>query len=76
IPPGFAHGFCVLSETADLIYKCTDFYYPEDQFGVSWADPGIGINWPVEGPILSDKDSNLPFLKDIAQENLPRFEEI
>jgi len=76
IPPGFAHGFCVLSETADLIYKCTDFYYPEDQFGVDWADPGIGINWPVEGPILSGKDSKLPFLKDIPRKNLPRFEEI
>ena len=55
IPPGFAHGFLVLSETAEFCYKCTDFYHPEDEGGLLWNDPAIGINWPeVEGETLSD----------------------
>ncbi len=57
IPPGFAHGFCVLSETADLFYKCTDFYYPEHERTLLWNDPDVGILWPLETePVLSDKD--------------------
>jgi dTDP-4-dehydrorhamnose 3,5-epimerase len=57
IPPGFAHGFCVLSETADLFYKCTDFYYPEHERTLLWNDPAVGIRWPLEAdPVLSDKD--------------------
>jgi dTDP-4-dehydrorhamnose 3,5-epimerase len=57
IPPGFAHGFCVLSETADLFYKCTDFYYPEHERTLLWNDPAIGIRWPLDtDPVLSDKD--------------------
>ncbi len=74
IPPGFAHGFCVLSEKVDFVYKCTDFYYSDDQYGIRWSDPGIGIKWPVTDPVLSDKDSSLPFLKDIPEEHLPEFE--
>jgi dTDP-4-dehydrorhamnose 3,5-epimerase len=62
IPPGFAHGFLVLSESAVFSYKCTDFYYPEDEGGIIWNDPAIGIAWPDIGMdyILSDKDKKLP----------------
>lgn len=57
IPPGFAHGFYVLSETADVFYKCTDVYCPEHERTVLWNDPAIGIAWPLEGvPLLSEKD--------------------
>ncbi|MDR1986328.1 MAG: dTDP-4-dehydrorhamnose 3,5-epimerase [Treponema sp.] len=69
IPPGFAHGFLVLSETAVFAYKCTDFYYPEDEGGIIWNDPVIGIAWPDLGIdyILSAKDQKLPaFSKGIA----------
>lgn len=65
IPPGYAHGFCVLSETADFQYKCTDFYYPEDEGGIIWNDPDVAINWPLTNPALSDKDMLLPSLKEI-----------
>lgn len=64
IPPGYAHGFCVLSEEADFQYKCTDFYYPSDQFGIIWNDPEINIDWPLDAPIISDKDSLLPTLEE------------
>ncbi|MDR1024778.1 MAG: dTDP-4-dehydrorhamnose 3,5-epimerase [Treponema sp.] len=62
IPPGFAHGFLVLSETAVFAYKCTDFYYPEDEGGIIWNDPAVNIAWPDPGTgyILSEKDKNLP----------------
>ena len=62
IPPGFAHGFLVLSDTAVFVYKCTDFYYPGDEGGIIWNDPSIGIEWPDLGMdyILSEKDKNLP----------------
>ena len=65
IPPGFAHGFCVLSDTALFTYKCTDFYHPECDGGVRWNDPDIGIAWPVANPILSEKDKQLPLLRDL-----------
>jgi dTDP-4-dehydrorhamnose 3,5-epimerase len=73
IPEGFAHGFCVLSETADVIYKCTDLYTPGDEYGVFWADEGIDIVWPMENPILSEKDSKNPMLADIPEEHLPAY---
>jgi dTDP-4-dehydrorhamnose 3,5-epimerase len=62
VPPGFAHGFLVLSDTAVFSYKCTDFYYPEDEGGIRWNDPAIGITWPDTGasPRLSAKDEVLP----------------
>ncbi len=62
IPAGFAHGFVVLSETAAVMYKCTDLYRPEDDRGIIWNDPEIGIDWPVESPLLSPKDAALPSL--------------
>ncbi len=73
IPEGFAHGFCVLSETADFMYKCTDFYHPEDDRGIHWADASIGVSWPVDNPVLSDKDSSLPCLKNMAEDELPVY---
>ncbi len=75
IPPGFAHGFCVLSEKADFMYKCTNFYSPDDQYGVHWNDPDLGIEWPIKDPILSEKDAKLPFLKNVPEENLPELRE-
>jgi len=72
VPPGFAHGFLVLSEEADFVYKCTDYYHPESEHGVIWNDPAIGIAWPDVGlaPTLSAKDAALPGLSDAA-EKLP-----
>jgi dTDP-4-dehydrorhamnose 3,5-epimerase len=62
IPPGFAHGFCVLSETAEVAYKCTDFYDRSDEVGLRWNDPAVGIAWPIRDPLLSEKDAALPTL--------------
>jgi len=71
IPEGFAHGFCVLSETADVHYKCSAFYDPQDDCGVRWNDPRLGIDWPVKDPLLSPKDSALPLLEELA-DRLPK----
>lgn len=71
LPPGFAHGFCVLSETALFAYKCTDYYAPGAEVGFRWDDPEVGIAWPLNQPILSDKDAVLPLLCDIPVEQLP-----
>ncbi|HHH43383.1 MAG TPA: dTDP-4-dehydrorhamnose 3,5-epimerase [Gammaproteobacteria bacterium] len=57
VPPGFAHGFCVLSDTADFLYKCTEFYAPETEHGIRWDDPAIGIEWPGSDFRISDKDA-------------------
>ncbi len=62
VPPGFVHGFCVLSETAEVAYKCTDLYTPGDEFGVIWDDPDINIDWPLNDPILSTRDAANPSL--------------
>lgn len=62
IPPGFLHGFVVLSETANVTYKCTDVYTPGDELGVMWNDPEIGIDWPVDQPLLSPADTTNPSL--------------
>jgi dTDP-4-dehydrorhamnose 3,5-epimerase len=64
IPPSFAHGFVVLSEEAEVIYKATQEYYPELERGIIWNDPTININWPVKNPILSKKDASLPNLQE------------
>ncbi len=65
IPPGFAHGFVVLSETADFEYKCTDYYDPSDEGSILWSDPALDISWPVDNPILSDKDASAKRLVDL-----------
>jgi dTDP-4-dehydrorhamnose 3,5-epimerase len=65
VPPGFAHGFCVLSDSAEIIYKCTDFYDPKDEIGLRWNDPAVGIAWPVNDPLLSAKDAALPTLAEL-----------
>ena len=74
IPGGFAHGFCVISETALFAYKCSDFYAPDCDRGVLWSDPALCIAWPIENPLLSAKDQGLPLLKDIPPEKLPLYQ--
>ena len=65
IPRGFAHGFVVLSETAEFVYKCDDIYHPEDEGGIMWNDPDVGVIWPYnEEPSLSEKDTKHPLLRD------------
>tara|TARA_A100001015_G_C15022454_1_gene728695 strand:+ start:1468 stop:2004 length:537 start_codon:yes stop_codon:yes gene_type:complete len=66
IPPGFAHGFVVLSEFADFEYKCTKYYDPDDESSIIWNDPDINIHWPIKNPLISEKDLNAPYLKDIV----------
>jgi dTDP-4-dehydrorhamnose 3,5-epimerase len=75
IPPGFAHGFCVLSDTALFSYKCTDYYSPATEGGIIFSDPDLNIAWPVPTPIVSGKDAGYPRLKDIPKDKLPRFKE-
>jgi dTDP-4-dehydrorhamnose 3,5-epimerase len=72
IPPGFAHGFCVLTESAVFHYKCTDFYNRSDERGVIWNDPTLSIMWPLTDPVLSEKDGKYPQLLDMAPEELPQ----
>jgi len=71
IPPGFAHGYCVLSETALFQYKCTDIYHPEDEYGIRWDDPDLRIDWGIDTPIISEKDLVQPLLHDIPDTHLP-----
>lgn len=67
IPAGFAHGFCVLSDVAEFEYKCSEFYSPNNERGIRWNDPDLNIKWPVEQPILSEKDRNNPAFKEIER---------
>jgi len=67
IPPGYAHGFCVTSHTATLHYKCTDYYDPADEWGLAWNCPDLAIPWPIDEPILSDRDRHHPGLVDLAR---------
>jgi dTDP-4-dehydrorhamnose 3,5-epimerase len=67
VPPGFAHGFIVLSQTADFEYKCTDYYDPSDEGSILWNDPDLNISWPVDDPILSGKDSSAEKLVDLKR---------
>ena len=67
IPAGFAHGYYVMSETAEILYKCSEIYHPEDELGLRWNDPDIAIEWPGNSPILSEKDKILPFLKNFHE---------
>jgi dTDP-4-dehydrorhamnose 3,5-epimerase len=72
IPPGFAHGFCVLSEHVHVEYKCTDFYDAADEVTVAWNDPAIGIAWPAAEPVLSNKDRAAPHLAELG-DRLPAY---
>lgn len=71
IPPGFAHGFCVLSDEALFSYKCTEAYHRETEVGIRWNDPDLGIEWPVTDPQLSAKDAQFPPLRDVSHDRLP-----
>ena len=65
VPPGYAHGFCVVSDVADVVYKCTTVYKPQDDAAIRWNDSEIGIEWPVKNPLVSDKDRQAPLLSEI-----------
>jgi len=71
IPPGYAHGFCVRSDTAAFHYKCTAPYHPQSDAGVAWDDPLLAIDWPVDKPVLSEKDLALPRLSVVSRDRLP-----
>jgi dTDP-4-dehydrorhamnose 3,5-epimerase len=73
IPRGFAHGFLVLSETADFFYKCDEAYSPADEITIRWNDPAIGIPWGIEKPSLSTRDASAPFLAEVR--GLPKYGE-
>jgi dTDP-4-dehydrorhamnose 3,5-epimerase len=73
VPPGFAHGFCVLSPVAQVEYKCTDLYDPAGEIGIAWNDPTLAIAWPVERPILSARDGQHPRLADLI-DKLPAWQ--
>lgn len=74
VPAGFAHGYLVLSETAEFLYKCSDFYHPEYEHGLAWNDADIEIAWGIEAPILSAKDRQNPPLSSIPSDELPDYE--
>lgn len=76
IPPGVAHGFCVLSDAAHVLYKCTELYHPECEVCLHFADPDLGIPWPHEAPVLSKKDASAPCLRDVSEARLPRFAQL
>jgi len=65
VPEGFAHGFLVLSEEAEFVYKCTEVYHPEDEGGIRWDDPEVNVDWKIKNPMISEKDSKAPLFKDI-----------
>ena len=65
IPEGFAHGYYVMTQTAEIAYKCSDIYHPEDEQGIRWDDSDIGIEWPGTEPVLSERDINLPILHSL-----------
>ncbi len=73
IPPGFAHGFCALSDNANVLYKCTDFYHKPSERGIIWNDPELNLPWPVKTPILSPKDLVFSKLSEMAKDQLPRY---
>lgn len=73
IPAGFAHGFLTLTDSAQFLYKCSDFYDPTDEHGILWNDPDLQIPWKVDAPIVSEKDARLPILSQIPREFLPEY---
>ncbi|MBI2602725.1 MAG: dTDP-4-dehydrorhamnose 3,5-epimerase [Deltaproteobacteria bacterium] len=74
VPPGFAHGFCVTSETALFTYKCTDYYRPEFEHSLLWCDPELGIEWPISDPQLAEKDRRGKTLKELSTQLLPAYQ--
>jgi dTDP-4-dehydrorhamnose 3,5-epimerase len=68
VPVGFGHGFCVLSDEADVVYKLSSYYDPESEAGIAWDDPEVNVDWPVSDPLLSERDTSAPRLADIAGE--------
>jgi dTDP-4-dehydrorhamnose 3,5-epimerase len=72
VPPGFAHGFCVMSQMAEVEYKATEVYDPESELGIAWNDPTLAIQWPIADPLLSERDKHLPTLAD-QLDDLPLF---
>lgn len=73
LPPGFAHGFCVLSETADFEYKCTNVYDPSAEIAIAWNDPAIGVEWPIDEPLVSARDAEAGLLSEI-RDRLPHYQ--
>jgi dTDP-4-dehydrorhamnose 3,5-epimerase len=73
IPAGFAHGFLALTDDVQFLYKCSDFYYPNDERGILWHDPDLAISWNIASPLVSEKDARLCCLKDVPKEFLPRY---
>jgi len=75
VPKGFAHGFLVLSETAEVVYKCSDLYSPSEERGLVWNDPGVGVAWPLKGaaPVINDKDATYPTLAAAPEKDLPAY---
>jgi dTDP-4-dehydrorhamnose 3,5-epimerase len=74
VPTGFAHGFLALSDAVQFLYKCSDFYDPQDEYGVLWSDPELKIQWGIESPVVSEKDSKLRTLATVPKECLPRYQ--
>lgn len=74
IPRGFAHGFQVLSDEAIFFYKCDEFYAPKNEISIRWNDPDIAVDWPLDDPLLSDKDATAPFLRDVT-DRLPLYKD-
>ena len=73
VPAGFAHGFMVMSAEAEFFYKCDDFYFPDDQYGIRWNDPILEIEWGIADPLLSERDRELPGLADLPESSLPAY---
>lgn len=73
LPPGVAHGFCTLGGENEILYKCTEYYYPDDEAGVLWNDPDLGIQWPATNPLITPRDAAYPKLKDIDPARFPNI---
>jgi len=73
LPPGVAHGFCTLADENEILYKCSDYYYPEDEAGLLWSDQDIAIDWPIIKPLMKSRDEGFPLLKDILESRLPQL---
>jgi len=74
VPQGFAHGFLALTDNAQFLYKCSDYYAPEDEYGILWNDPALSITWGITKPVLSAKDARNTRLAEIPEKFLPRYQ--